>query len=53
MLASNCVCYQGAGIFAAKVNIEVQMASEEAIAAIERNGGIVTTGFYDPRSLGE
>ncbi|XP_045558142.1 39S ribosomal protein L15, mitochondrial isoform X2 [Salmo salar] len=42
---------EGAGIFAAKVNIEVQMASEEAIAAIERNGGIVTTGFYDPRSL--
>ncbi|CAB1340658.1 unnamed protein product, partial [Coregonus sp. 'balchen'] len=34
---------EGDGIFAAKVNIEVQMASEEAIAAIERNGGIVTT----------
>ncbi|XP_067886970.1 large ribosomal subunit protein uL15m isoform X1 [Heterodontus francisci] len=42
---------EGADSFAAKVNIEVQWASELAIAAIERNGGIITTGFYDPRSL--
>ncbi|XP_062335522.1 large ribosomal subunit protein uL15m [Osmerus eperlanus] len=42
---------EGADIFAAKVNIEVQMASEGTIAAIERNGGVITTGFYDPRSL--
>lgn len=42
---------EGAGIFAAKINIEVQRASEGAIAAIERNGGIITTGFYDPISL--
>lgn len=27
------------------------MASELAIAAIEKNGGVVTTAFYDPRSL--
>ncbi|XP_005993499.1 large ribosomal subunit protein uL15m [Latimeria chalumnae] len=42
---------QGADTFAAKVNIEVQWASELAIAAIEKNGGVITTGFYDPRSL--
>lgn len=29
------------------------MASELAIAAIEKNGGVVTTAFYDPRSLGK
>lgn len=42
---------EGSDIFAAKINIEVQVASEGAIAAIERNGGVITTGFYDPRSL--
>ncbi|KAJ8413288.1 hypothetical protein AAFF_G00092840 [Aldrovandia affinis] len=42
---------EGADIFSAKVNIEVQMASEGVIAAIERNGGVITTGFYDPISL--
>ncbi|XP_072110972.1 large ribosomal subunit protein uL15m [Mobula birostris] len=42
---------EGADNFAAKVNIEVQWASELAIAAVEKNGGIITTGFYDPRSL--
>lgn len=48
-----CRYLQGADIFAAKVNIEVQRASELAIAAIEKNGGVVTTSFYDPRSLGK
>ncbi|XP_037550426.1 39S ribosomal protein L15, mitochondrial [Nematolebias whitei] len=43
---------EGADIFAAKINIEVQRASEGAIAAIERNGGVITTSFYDPISLG-
>nr|XP_033789547.1 39S ribosomal protein L15, mitochondrial [Geotrypetes seraphini] len=42
---------EGADIFSAKVNIEVQWTSELAIAAVEKNGGIVTTGFYDPISL--
>ncbi|NP_001086843.1 39S ribosomal protein L15, mitochondrial precursor [Xenopus laevis] len=42
---------EGADLFAAKVNIEVQWASQLAIAAIEKNGGLITTGFYDPRSL--
>lgn len=44
--------FQGADIFAAKINIEVQRATEGAIAAIERNGGVITTSFYDPISLG-
>ncbi|CAN9506388.1 unnamed protein product [Ophioblennius macclurei] len=42
---------EGADIFAAKINIEVQRATEGAIAAIEKNGGVVTTSFYDPLSL--
>lgn len=45
--------FQGSEIFAAKINIEVQRASEGAIAAIERNGGVITTSFYDPISLGK
>lgn len=44
--------FQGADIFAAKISIEVQRATEGAIAAIERNGGVITTSFYDPISLG-
>ncbi|XP_034428739.1 39S ribosomal protein L15, mitochondrial [Hippoglossus hippoglossus] len=43
---------EGASKFAAKIHIEVQRASEGAIAAIERNGGVITTSFYDPISLG-
>ena len=31
---------EGADFFASKINIEVQHASEQAIAAIERNGGV-------------
>ena len=42
---------EGADTFKAKVNIEVQLASELAIAAIEKNAGVVTTAFYYPRSL--
>nr|XP_044622400.1 LOW QUALITY PROTEIN: 39S ribosomal protein L15, mitochondrial-like [Equus asinus] len=43
---------EGADTFKAKVNIEVQLASELAIAAIEESGGVVTTtAFCDPRSL--
>lgn len=39
---------EGADIFKAKINIEVQWAvSEVTIAAIERNGGLITTKFYD------
>lgn len=41
----------GADIFAAKINIEVQWASEQVIAAIEKNGGVITTAYYDPHSL--
>uniref|UniRef100_A0A240SY96 Large ribosomal subunit protein uL15m n=1 Tax=Phlebotomus papatasi TaxID=29031 RepID=A0A240SY96_PHLPP len=42
---------EGADIFQAKVNIEVQHASELVIATIEKNGGTITTAYYDPFSL--
>lgn len=45
------VVKQGADKFKAKVNIEVQWASEPVIAAIERNGGVITTAYYDIDSL--
>ena len=39
---------EGADIFKAKVNIEVQwILSELAIAAIEKNGGVVSTKYYN------
>jgi len=42
----------GADGFTAKVNLEIQhVESEVAIAAIERNGGTLTTRFFDPPSL--
>ncbi|XP_076639371.1 mitochondrial ribosomal protein L15 [Colletes latitarsis] len=41
----------GADLFKAKVNIEVQWASEPVIAAIEKNGGTITTAYYDTNSL--
>ena len=42
---------QGADIFDAKVNLEVQWTSEVAIAAIEKNGGTILTKFYDKISV--
>lgn len=45
------VSIQGADTFKAKLNIEVQWASEPVIAAIERNGGVITTAYYDIHSL--
>lgn len=41
----------GAQNFKAKINIEVQYASELAISIIERNGGVITTAYYDQHSL--
>lgn len=38
---------KGADTFKEKINIEVQWATEPVIAAIERNGGVITTTFYD------
>ena len=35
----------------AKINIEVQYANEQAIAAIERNGGVVSTAYFDLSSV--
>ncbi|KAF7997608.1 hypothetical protein HCN44_006179 [Aphidius gifuensis] len=42
---------EGSNIFQAKVHIEVQWASEAVIAAIEKNGGTITTAYYDVPSL--
>lgn len=42
---------EGLDNFQCKLNIEVQHASEQVIAAIEKNGGVITTAYYDPASL--
>jgi len=38
---------EGSDCFTAKVNLEVQWTNEQAIAAVERNGGVITTAYYD------
>ncbi|CAH0557600.1 unnamed protein product [Brassicogethes aeneus] len=42
---------EGADIFKAKINLEVQWASELVIAAVEKAGGVITTAYYDQHSL--
>ena len=42
---------QGADHFDANVCLEVQWVDELAVAAIERSGSLVTSRYYDPRSL--
>lgn len=42
---------EGADVFEAKINLEVQWASELVIAAVERAGGVITTAYYDPHCL--
>ncbi|GAB6027290.1 hypothetical protein CHUAL_001572 [Chamberlinius hualienensis] len=42
---------EGIDLFKAKVNIEVQYATESVIAAVERCGGVITTAYYDVPSL--
>lgn len=42
---------EGLDIFCSKINIEVQYTSEPVIAAIERNGGQITTAFFDIKSV--
>ncbi|XP_054724108.1 39S ribosomal protein L15, mitochondrial-like [Uloborus diversus] len=42
---------EGADTFTAKVNIEVQHAKETVIAAVERNGGVITNSYYDIESI--
>lgn len=37
--------------FKAKINIEVQHATELVIATIEKNGGVIRTAYYDQHSL--
>ncbi|CAL8069630.1 unnamed protein product [Orchesella dallaii] len=41
----------GIDTFKAKVNIEVQWTSEAVIAAVEKNGGTITTSYYDLHSI--
>lgn len=41
----------GVEIFQARVNLEVQWTTESVIAAVERNGGTITTAYYDPESI--
>ena len=43
--------FQGADIFDAKVNLEVQWTNEVVIAAIEKNGGTILTKYYDKISI--
>lgn len=38
-------------MFTAKVNIEVQHTKETVIAAIERNGGVITNAYFDIDSV--
>jgi len=38
---------QGSNCFQAQVNIEVQIADDLAIAAVEKAGGVISTSFYD------
>lgn len=42
---------EGMECFSTPINLEVQFASEAAIAAVERMGGTITTAYYDPYSL--
>merc|ERR1719431_2427842 len=42
---------EGIDCLSVAINLEVQHASEAAIAAVERNGGTLTTAYYDPYSL--
>ena len=42
---------EGLDLFQAKIHIEVQWADEQAIAAVERNGGKITTAYYDLHSV--
>ncbi|KAF2345073.1 Ribosomal protein L18e/L15P, partial [Trinorchestia longiramus] len=42
---------EGMDCFCTPMNLEVQFASEAAIAAVERAGGTITTAYYDPYSL--
>lgn len=37
--------------FSSEINLEVQWATEQIIAAIERTGSTITTAYYDPFSL--
>lgn len=42
---------EGMDSFKSKINIEVQHASEQVIAAVERHGGSITTAYFDMKSV--
>jgi len=42
---------EGMDVFKAQVNIEVQWTTEAVIAAVEKNGGTISTAYYDRDSL--
>lgn len=42
---------EGINEFKSKINIEVQFTREPVIAAIERNGGVITTAYFDIKSV--
>uniref|UniRef100_A0A0N5AL37 Large ribosomal subunit protein uL15m n=1 Tax=Syphacia muris TaxID=451379 RepID=A0A0N5AL37_9BILA len=42
---------EGVDVFSACINLEVQWASQAAIAAVERAGGNIRTAYYDVQSL--
>jgi len=42
---------EGMDNFKAKLNLEVQWADEQAIATVEKNGGRITTAYYDLNSV--
>ena len=42
---------EGMDTFTAKLHLEVQWASEQTIAAVERAGGSITCAYYDLHSV--
>lgn len=50
-LKKNAYIFQGADCFMAVVNLEVQWASETAIAAVEKAGGSIRIAYYDAAAL--
>ena len=42
---------EGIDAFHSAINIEVQHTTESVIAAIERNGGTITTAYFDKKSV--
>jgi hypothetical protein len=50
-VSSKSILAQGYEVFSTQINLEVQWASQTAIAAVERAGGRIRTAYYDLESL--